>query len=83
MTQTVSKERIEERVIELIAGFGPRREDLTRDANLEALDVDSLDLVELGQVAEEEFGVTLETNDVLNIDTVGQAIDLVVDRAAL
>lgn len=83
MTQTATRQQqIEDRLIELIASFGPRREDVTREASLEALDVDSLDLVELGQVAEEEFGVELETDDILGVRTVGQAIDLIVGRAS-
>ena len=35
------------------------RDELTREATLESLDVDSLDLVELAQIVEDEFGVEL------------------------
>ncbi len=79
---TTTSNVIEERLIELIASFGPDREDVKREASLEELDVDSLDLVELGQVAEEEFGVRLEMDDIKDIKTVGEAIDLVVARAS-
>lgn len=54
---------------------------ITLDATLESLDVDSLDLVELLQIAEEEFGVQLNPEDAKDVKTVGQAIDLVVRRA--
>ncbi len=54
--------------------------DVTRDASFEQLDVDSLDLVELAQVVEDEFGVELQGEDVKDLKTVGEAIDLVVAR---
>jgi acyl carrier protein len=51
---------------------------LTPDASLEALDIDSLDLVELGQIIEERFGVELDRGDMKGVETVGQAIDAVI-----
>ena len=81
MPQTVTPEAIEQTMIDAIATMGPAREDITRDATFEALDVDSLDLVELLQIAEEEFGVQLNPEDAKDVKTVGQAIDLVVRRA--
>lgn len=83
MTQTIPlREQIEQRLIELMVRFGATPQDITREAELEALGVDSLDLVELAQVAEEEFGVTLETDAILNLKTVEDAFDLVVERAS-
>ena len=61
--------------------FGPPAEEVRRDATFEALDVDSLDLVELAQVIEDEFGIALKGDDVKDIKTVGEVIDLVVSRA--
>jgi acyl carrier protein len=55
---------------------------ISRDATFEDLDVDSLDLVELSQVIEDEFGVLLEGEDVKDLKTVGEAVDLVVARAS-
>ncbi len=81
MPQTVTPEAIEQVMIDAIATMGPAREEITRDATFEALDVDSLDLVELLQIAEEEFGVQLNPEDAKDVKTVGQAIDLVVRRA--
>jgi acyl carrier protein len=81
MPVAVTPEAVEEKVIETIASFGPDPEQVERSATFEALDVDSLDLVELAQVVEEEFGVALKGDDVKDIKTVGEAIDLVVSRA--
>jgi acyl carrier protein len=81
MPVAVTPQAVEEKVIETIASFGPPAEDVSRDATFEALDVDSLDLVELAQVIEDEFGIALKGDDVKDIKTVGEAIDLVVSRA--
>ena len=42
---------------------------------------DSLDLAELSQIIEDEYGIALKGDDVGKIKTVGDAIDLVVSRA--
>ena len=55
--------------------------DNASEATFEDLDVDSLDLAELSQIIEDEFGVQLKGDDVGKIKTVGDAIDLVVSRA--
>jgi acyl carrier protein len=81
MPVAVTPEAVEEKVVETIASFGPDASEVTRAATFEALDVDSLDLVELSQVIEEEFGIVLKGDDVKDIKTVGEAIDLVVSRA--
>ncbi len=81
MSATTSQQ-VEERIVEAIASFGPDAEDVTRDATFEALDIDSLDLVELAQIVEDEWGVELKGDDMKGLKTVGDAIDLVVARAA-
>ena len=44
------------------------------------LDADSLDLVELIMSLEEEFGVTVEEEELEGITTIGGAYDLIVDK---
>jgi acyl carrier protein len=78
---TVTAEQVEAVVYDALVELGPARDELSRDATFEALDVDSLDLAELSQIVDEAFGVTLKGDDVANIRTVGDAIDLVVARA--
>jgi acyl carrier protein len=65
-----------------VAGLGPSREDVTREATFESLDVDSLDLVEVAQIVEERFGIELRGEDTKDLKTVGDAIDLVAARAS-
>jgi acyl carrier protein len=75
-----TKEQVEARVIEAIESFGPEGE-VTRESTFEELDVDSLDLVELAQIADEEYGVELKSEDMKDLKTVGDAIDLIVARS--
>jgi acyl carrier protein len=79
---TNTTQQVEERIVDAIATFGPDKSEVTRDATFESLDIDSLDLVELGQIVEDEFGVRLEPADMKDLRTVGDAIDLVASRAA-
>ena len=51
---------------------------LTKEARFaDDLDADSLDLVELVMALEESFDVTIDENELEDIETVGQAFDLV------
>ncbi len=80
--ETVSEDAVYEKIADEIAEIGPEREDVKKEATLESLDVDSLDLVEVGQVIEEEFGVEIKGEDVEKLKTVGDVVDLVVKRAS-
>jgi acyl carrier protein len=81
MPVAVTPEAVEATVIETIVSFGPEVEAVNRTSTFEELDVDSLDLVELAQVIEDEYGIALKGDDVKDIKTVGEVIDLVVSRA--
>jgi acyl carrier protein len=81
MPETGSKEQIEQRVIDALVEFGEEREKVTPAARFEDLEVDSLDLVELAQIAEDEYGVTLSDADLEGLETVGDVIELIAARA--
>ena len=54
---------------------------VTREARFaEDLDADSLDLVELVMALEEAFEVTVEENELEDIETVGQAYTLIANK---
>jgi acyl carrier protein len=80
-TQEVTTERVEHVIFDGLAEVGAERDQINRDASFEDLDVDSLDLVEIAQIIEDEFGVELEGDAVADLTNVGQVIDLVVARA--
>jgi acyl carrier protein len=82
MPDTATQESVETTITDAIAKLGPEPEQVTRDATFESLDIDSLDLVEVAQIVEEEFGVVLKGEDMEKLNTVGDAIDLVVARAS-
>ena len=79
---TVTTEQVEARVIDAVANFGPDKSQITRSSTFEELDIDSLDLVELAQIVEDEYGVVLKGEDMKGLTTVGDAIDLITSRVA-
>ncbi|HEX8753937.1 MAG TPA: phosphopantetheine-binding protein [Solirubrobacterales bacterium] len=81
MATAVTSENVEKVIYDGLVELGTERDELSREATLEDLDVDSLDLVELAQIVEDEFGVELRGDDVKDVKTVGEVIDLVVAKA--
>ena len=77
----VTADQVQTRVVETLASFGPDADQITRESTFEELDIDSLDLVELAQIVEDEYGVELKGDDVKDVKTVGEVIDLVVSKA--
>jgi acyl carrier protein len=73
--------RVEQVIRKSLESFGAEPEQITREVTLEALDIDSLDLAELSQIVDEHFGVELTGADVAAVKTVGDAIDLVLERS--
>jgi len=81
MSTTTDTARIEQVVFESLETFGAEKSEINREAGFEKLDVDSLDLAELAQIVEDEFGVAIKSTDVEQLKTVGDVIDLIAARA--
>jgi acyl carrier protein len=81
-TADKSKQGIEQRVIDALVEFGEERENVTPQARFENLDVDSLDLVELAQIIEDEYGIEVADSDLDRIETVSDVVELVSQRLA-
>jgi len=81
MPTDVTTDNVEKTIYDGLVELGTERGDLSREATLESLDVDSLDLVELAQIVEDEYGVELKGDDVKDVKSVGDVIDLVVAKA--
>jgi len=79
-TREVTPEAVEKVIVEGIEEIGAEGE-VNRVATFESLDIDSLDLIEVAQIIEDEFGVELDGDAVKDVKTVGDVIDLVVARA--
>ena len=78
---TLETTQVEKRVYDALESFGAEPTELRPEATFEELDVDSLDLAELSQIVEEEYGVKIKSSDVEQIKTVGDVIALIVERS--
>ena len=82
MPETITKDLVEQRVIEALIEFGEEAHAVNLDARFEDLEVDSLDLVELAQIIEDEYGVEIGDSDMDELETVRDVVELVAARAA-
>ena len=81
MTKSIpTRDLISYRISAALTEFGVETE-IRPDATWEAIDVDSLDLAELAQIIDDEFGVELHHADIQAVRTVGLEIDLIAARA--
>jgi acyl carrier protein len=83
MPATATPDQIEQTLTEELAKLGPEPEEISRDATFESLDVDSLDLVELGQIVQDEYGVEIKGEDMPKLKTVGDVVELIAERAGV
>ena len=68
----------------LVGELGLDGDKISDEASFEDdLEVDSLGVVELLMALEDEFGVKIPDEEAENIGTVGEAIDMVVDKLAV
>jgi acyl carrier protein len=82
MPTQVNPQTAEKVITDGLVEVGAEPAEISREATFESLDVDSLDLVEIAQIVEDEFGVELIGDDVQNLKTVGDVIDMVVAKAS-
>jgi acyl carrier protein len=80
MSTTTDTTQVEQTVYKSLETFGADPAQIKREATFEELDVDSLDLAELSQIVEDEYGVKFKSSDVENLKTVGDAIDFIVAK---
>jgi acyl carrier protein len=74
MEAGVTTGRVEQVIFDGLVEVGAERDAVSRSASFE-------DLVEVSQIVEDEFGVELEGDDIKDLKTVGEVIDLVVARS--
>src|SRR5215216_7004312 len=77
---TATKDQVQERVISALVEFGEEPENVKPDSRFEDLDIDSLDLVELSQVIEDEYEIEITDADMDGIATVQDVVDFVAAR---
>ncbi len=79
-TATPTREQISARVTDALVEFGADRDKLRPDATLEELDIDSLDLFELGQILSHEFGIEVDPHDFEDVNTLGEAQEVMLKQ---
>ena len=72
-TEPITKEQVEKKIIDSLVEFGADPDEMQPDATLEELEIDSLDLFELGQILNQEFGIEVDPDDFENVKTLGEA----------
>ena len=77
---TATKDQVSERVIAALVEFGEEPENVKPDSRFEDLDIDSLDLVELAQVIEDEYKIEISDAEMEKIETVQDVVDFVAQR---
>jgi acyl carrier protein len=70
---TPTRDQVSARIEDALVEFGAEREKLRPEATLEELDVDSLDLFELGQILHQEFRIEVDPQDFQDVSTLGEA----------
>src|SRR5437763_419280 len=71
MSTTTDTTQVETTVYKALETFGADPAAINRDATFAELDVDSLDLAELSQIVEDDYGVKFTSSDVENLKSVG------------
>ena len=56
---------------------------LVPEATLESLGIASLDIISIVFALEEKFGLALEQSDLEGVQSLGQLVDLILDRASV
>ena len=77
-TQTVTREEIEGLIRELLVDeFDIEPELIKSEATMEELDLDSLDMVEIGHVVEQKYGVRIKAADAEGVSDLGGVIEMI------
>jgi acyl carrier protein len=77
---TATKDQVQDRVIAALVEFGEEPENVKPDSRFEELDIDSLDLVELAQVIEDEYEIEVSDAEMEKIETVRDVVEFVTAR---
>lgn len=79
---TISREQVLGTFRDELAGFEVKPESVSEDASFDVLGLDSLDIVELSVRVEDVYGIDIEEDDLKDVVTIGNAIDVVLKKVA-
>lgn len=77
MPLSPTRDKVQQFVFDTLVDCGVDRESLRVDATFDELELDSLDLLDLGESVNKEFRVKLHPKDLDEAKTVGEALDIV------
>lgn len=77
---TVSREQVLDTFREQLSGFEVKPDQVAEDSSFEVLGLDSLDVVELSVRVEDVYGIDIEEDDLEDVKTIGNAIDVVLRK---
>ena len=80
MATDATSQTVLELITEEVVRLGAERDQVTSEAKLTDIDLDSLDLAELAQIVEERYGIKLTGTDVTGVGTVGEIVALIEAR---
>ncbi len=79
----VSREDVLATITEQLASFGVDASTVTAESAFDTLGLDSLDLVELSVKIEDEYGLDIEEEDLKEVVSIGDAVNLVIKKLAV
>jgi acyl carrier protein len=83
MSTSMTRDHARQTMIDAIVEMGPEPESVTPDSTWEELDLDSLDLVEIAQIIEEELGVRIAAEDAKDWERTQDVFDFVYGKLGL
>jgi acyl carrier protein len=82
MQRTATRGQVRQHVGQMLSSFGVDA-NATESFELEELELDSMDMLELAQIVEDDYGVEISADDAASLQTLDQFIDLIVARLAV
>jgi acyl carrier protein len=79
----LTRELIQARIERALAAFDVDVDTLTPESGLEDADIDSLDIVELSQILEDDYKIDIKPQDFQGSTTYGDALAVVFRRAGV
>jgi acyl carrier protein len=77
---TVSRDEVLETFRSELKGFEVKPEEVKGEASFDSLGLDSLDVVELSVRVEDVYGIDIEEDDLEDVFTIDNAIDVVLKK---
>lgn len=72
----ISRDVVEKRITDALVEFGADPDELRPEAELKALEIDSLDLFECGQILQQEFAIVVNPEDFEDVVSLQDALDV-------